>query len=69
MNPSTIPTNRLYSDLAWLWPLVSDREEYAEESDCWRSLLRQHLGSGRHHVHDAGEIVLHPGNRASGARP
>lgn len=54
MHPSTIPINRLYSDLAWLWPLVSEREEYAEESDCWRSLLRQHLGSGRHHLLELG---------------
>lgn len=54
MHPSSIPTNRLYSDLAWLWPLVSEREEYAEESDCWRSLLRQHVGSGRHHLLELG---------------
>lgn len=49
MNPSSIQENRLYSDLAWLWPLVSDREEYAEESDCWRLLLHEHLGGGRRH--------------------
>ncbi len=54
MHSSSIPPNRLYSDLAWLWPLVSDRDEYAEESDCWRSLLRQHLGSGRHHLLELG---------------
>ncbi len=55
MIPSQLPTNRLYSDLAWLWPLVSEREEYIEEAECWRSLLREHLDGGkRHHLLELG---------------
>ncbi len=55
MHSGNIPSNRLYSDLAWLWPLVSNREEYVEEADCWRLLLREHLGGGRrHHVLELG---------------
>ncbi len=55
MNSESVPLNRLYSDLAWLWPLVSNREEYVEEADCWRLLLREHLGGGRrHHVLELG---------------
>ena len=32
---STIARNRLYGDLAWLWPLMSPPEHYAEAAGCW----------------------------------
>ncbi len=35
-------TNRLYADLAWLWPLWEDPEEYAPECENATRLIRQH---------------------------
>ncbi len=51
---------RLYADLAWLWPLISPPEEYAEEGEEFRHLIHTyaqgnartvlHLGCGAGHL-------------------
>ena len=46
--------NRLYNDLAHLWPLLDPPEEYAEEASFWRQALREKLGPGRHNVLELG---------------
>jgi len=38
----TDKTNRLYNDLAWLWPLWGSVEEYREESELAVKLIRQY---------------------------
>jgi len=45
---------RLYSDLAYLWPLVSPPEDYAEEAGYWRDAIRARLGEGRHRILELG---------------
>jgi ubiquinone/menaquinone biosynthesis C-methylase UbiE len=35
-------TNRLYNDLAWLWPLWGSVEEYKKESELAVDLIKQH---------------------------
>lgn len=47
-------TRRLYSDLAYLWPLVSPPEDYAEEAGHWRDAIRAGLGEGRHRILELG---------------
>ena len=47
-------THRLYGDLAWLWPMFSPPEDYADDADHWRQALRQGLGYGRHSVLELG---------------
>ena len=54
MDVRDIPTGRLYSDLAFLWPLVSRPEEYAEEAAHWRELLREKLGRSPYHILELG---------------
>lgn len=54
MDASTIPLNRLYDDLAYLWPVMSPPEEYAEEAAYWRAALREALGPGQHKVLELG---------------
>ncbi|MGB7063380.1 MAG: class I SAM-dependent methyltransferase [Candidatus Zixiibacteriota bacterium] len=34
--------NRLYNDLAWLWPIWEDVEVYREESELFARLIRKH---------------------------
>ncbi len=46
--------NRLYHDLAWLWPFVSRPEEYASEAAYWRGVVQQKLGPGRHTLLELG---------------
>ena len=46
--------NRLYSDLAWLWPVISPPEEYADEVVYWRRALWGKLGDGRHRILELG---------------
>lgn len=48
------PLNRMYDDLADLWPLISNLEDYAEEADYWRKVLREKLGPGRHEILELG---------------
>lgn len=54
MRAEDIPMNRLYGELAWLWPAMSPPAEYAEEAAHWRSLLRETLGPGRHPILELG---------------
>ena len=46
--------NRLYGDLADLFPLISSPEEYADEAAYYRRELRRHLGPGRHRILELG---------------
>ena len=46
--------NRLYDDLAYLWPVISPPEDYAAEAVYWRRALREKLGPGRHDVLELG---------------
>ncbi len=50
----TIKHNRMYDDLAYLWPLISDPAGYAEEARFWRDTLQEKLGPGRHHILELG---------------
>jgi len=54
MQARDIPMNRLYGELAWLWPLLSPPADYAEEAGHWRGVLREELGPGRHPVLELG---------------
>ncbi|MDE0374846.1 MAG: class I SAM-dependent methyltransferase [bacterium] len=47
-------SRRLYSDLAYLWPLVSPPEDYAEEAGHWRDAIRARLGGERHRILELG---------------
>ena len=44
----------LYNELAYLWPVISPPEDYAEEAGHWRRALRQYLGPGRHSLLELG---------------
>ena len=46
--------NRLYKDLAYLWPLLDPPEEYTEEASFWRQALREKLGPGSHEILELG---------------
>jgi SAM-dependent methyltransferase len=39
-----MPTHRLYTDLAWLWPLLSPPADYRAESAALRRLIEEALG-------------------------
>jgi SAM-dependent methyltransferase len=54
MNPEEIEDNRLYRDLAYLWPLLSPVEDYEAGAEAWRIALRDTLGLGRHRLLDLG---------------
>ncbi|WP_051445077.1 class I SAM-dependent methyltransferase [Desulfocurvus vexinensis] len=54
MRSEDIAPGRLYGELAWLLPLFTPPEDYAEEAVCWRSVLRERLGPGRHAVLELG---------------
>lgn len=54
MDADAVPLNRLYNDLAYLWPIMSPPEEYAEEAALDRAALREFLGPGRHAVLELG---------------
>ena len=54
MKPKEIKPNRMYGDLAYLWPLISPPEEYAVEAQDWRDALRSKLGPGRHEILELG---------------
>ncbi|PKB80989.1 MAG: hypothetical protein BZY88_07330 [SAR202 cluster bacterium Io17-Chloro-G9] len=45
---------RLYSDLAYLWPLISPREDYEEAAMVWLQSIWDKLGEGRHRVLELG---------------
>ena len=44
----------LYDDLAYLWPVISPPEDYADEAVYWREALRRYLGDGRHSLLELG---------------
>lgn len=44
----------MYNELAWLWPVISPPEEYADESGYWRRALWDKLGAGRHRILELG---------------
>ncbi len=46
--------HRLYGDLAYLWPLMSPPEEYADEAPHWRNQLLTRLGLNARRVLDLG---------------
>lgn len=50
----TPPSNRLYGDLAHLWPLMSPPEDYADEGACLLGELRKRLGPGRARILELG---------------
>ena len=45
---------RLYNEFAHLWPVISPPEDYAEESEHWRTALRDQLGPGRRPILELG---------------
>ena len=45
---------RLYNDLAYLWPVISPPEGYAEEAEYWRRALWDRLGPGEHQILELG---------------
>ena len=46
--------HRLYGDLAYLWPLMSPPQEYADEAPHWRNQLLSRLGPEARRVLDLG---------------
>jgi len=54
MDASALKLNRLYGDLAHLWPLASPASDYADEAPNWRRVLREKLGPGRHTLLELG---------------
>ena len=44
----------LYDKLAYLWPVISPPEDYADEAVHWRHALRRYLGPGRHWLLELG---------------
>ena len=50
----TPASNRLYNDLAHLWPLMSPPEDYADEGACLRDELRKRLVPGRARILELG---------------
>jgi hypothetical protein len=54
MKAENIKQNRLYDDLAYLWPLISPPRDYAREAQDWRDAIRQKLGPGRHEILELG---------------
>jgi len=54
MKKSDLAQNRMYSEFAHLWPLISAPEDYAEEAAHWKKVLRDKLGEGRHQILELG---------------
>lgn len=54
MDSQNIPLNRMYNDLAYLWPLLSPPQDYAEEAQDWLDLLQARLGSERVNILELG---------------
>ena len=50
----SLKQTRLYSDLAYLWPIISPPEEYREEAGYWRQALWVKLGFGKHQILELG---------------
>ncbi len=54
MDPKSIPEGRLYTDLAYLFELVTPREDYAEEAAQWLAILREKLGPAKNKILELG---------------
>ena len=54
MEPKSIPQGRLYKDLAYLFPLVTPREGYAEEAAQWLTILREKLVPAKNKILELG---------------
>lgn len=54
MEPKSIPQGRLYKDLAYLFGLVTPREDYAEEAAQWFTILREKLGPAKNKILELG---------------
>jgi methyltransferase family protein len=54
IRPDRIPLNRLYGELAYLWPLLDSPEDEAPEAMRWIEILRERLGPGRHRILELG---------------
>ena len=46
--------NRLYDELAHLYPLISGPSAYEKEAQVWKDVLREKLGPGRHRILEMG---------------
>ncbi|MDA0263529.1 MAG: class I SAM-dependent methyltransferase [Chloroflexi bacterium] len=46
--------NRLYSDLSYLWPIISPPDEYGDEAAFLGDVIRERLGAGRHTLLELG---------------
>ncbi|MDZ4724073.1 MAG: class I SAM-dependent methyltransferase [candidate division Zixibacteria bacterium] len=46
--------NRLYDEFAYLYPLISGPEAYADEAQLWKNVLCEKLGPGRHTMIEMG---------------
>ncbi len=55
----TFQPNRMYGELAHLYPLISRPAEYGEEAAYWRDALRSKLGTGRHAILELGAGAGH----------
>ena len=55
-NPMDYPMEhvRLYNDLAYLWPVISPSEDYAEEAVHWLRAIEAQLGPGPHDLLELG---------------
>lgn len=54
MESTAVSMNRLYGDLAHLWPLLSPAEDYTREARDWVDAIREYHGDGRHHILELG---------------
>ena len=54
MNFSDIRYNRIYSDLSYLWPVISPPEDYRCEVETWIQIIRKALGPGTHDILELG---------------
>ena len=55
----TVEQNRMYGELAHLYPLISQPAEYELEAGFWRDALRAKLGPGRHEILELGAGAGH----------
>ncbi len=64
------PLPRLYTDLAWLWPLLSPPEQYLAEAELLEELIARRLGPGPHRILElgagGGHTLVHLDQRGAG---
>ena len=46
--------NRMYDDLAYLWPLISTADKYAKVANDWKDALLENLGPEKRDVLELG---------------